>query len=110
VKPVASVRGSRRKASPSQAVEGNDSSIVDDRYLCMGADYCGELEAVFGTHDNSKFEPDEAPAADIIPTIKNVFSVHSLRSSMAHSKRTTFRSHASLLKRMVPYIARAISN
>ena len=31
--------------------EGKEITIVYDRYLCMGAGYCGELEAVFGTHD-----------------------------------------------------------
>ena len=50
--------------------EGKEITIVYDRYLCMGAGYCGELEAVFGTHDAPKYEPDEAPAAEIISTIK----------------------------------------
>lgn len=50
--------------------EGRDITIVYDRYLCMGAGYCGELEAVFGTHDAPKYEPDGAPADDIIATIK----------------------------------------
>ncbi|MBT8362924.1 MAG: CDGSH iron-sulfur domain-containing protein, partial [Deltaproteobacteria bacterium] len=31
--------------------QGRDITIVFDRYLCMGAGYCGELESVFGTHD-----------------------------------------------------------
>jgi CDGSH-type Zn-finger protein/ferredoxin len=55
---------------PVEYYEGKEITIVYDRYLCMGAGYCGELEAVFGTHDNPKYEPDEAPAADIIATIK----------------------------------------
>jgi len=38
--------------------------------MCMGASHCGELEAVFGTHDAPKYEPDAAPAAEIIETIK----------------------------------------
>jgi CDGSH-type Zn-finger protein len=49
---------------------GKEITIVFDRYLCMGAGYCGELEAVFGTHDAPKYEPDAAPAAEIIATIK----------------------------------------
>jgi uncharacterized Fe-S cluster protein YjdI len=49
---------------------GKDITIVFDRYLCMGAGYCGELEAVFGTHDQPKYEPDAAPVEDIIATIK----------------------------------------
>jgi CDGSH-type Zn-finger protein/ferredoxin len=49
---------------------GKDITIVFDRYLCMGAGYCGELEAVFGTHDQPKYEPDTAPVEDIIATIK----------------------------------------
>lgn len=49
---------------------GKDITIAIDRYLCMGAGYCGELEAVFGTHDQTKYEPDEAPVEDIIATIK----------------------------------------
>lgn len=50
--------------------EGKEIAIVYDRYLCMGAGYCGELEAVFGTHDAPKYEPDQASAAEIIATIK----------------------------------------
>ena len=49
---------------------GKEITIVYDRYLCMGAGYCGELEAVFGTHDAPKYEPDSAPVAEIIATIK----------------------------------------
>ncbi len=50
--------------------QGKEITIVFDRYLCMGAGYCGELEAVFGTHDAPKYEPDAAPVKDIIATIK----------------------------------------
>ena len=50
--------------------QGKDISIVFDRYLCMGAGYCGELEAVFGTHEHPKYEPDAAPVEEIIATIK----------------------------------------
>jgi uncharacterized Fe-S cluster protein YjdI len=49
---------------------GKEITIVYDRYLCMGAGYCGELEAVFGTHDAPKYEPDGAPVEEIIATIK----------------------------------------
>lgn len=49
---------------------GQDLTIVYDRYLCMGAGYCGELEAVFGAHDAPKYEPDAAPVEEIIATIK----------------------------------------
>ena len=49
---------------------GKKITIVYDRYLCMGAGYCGELEAVFGTHDAPKYDPDAAPVEDIIATIK----------------------------------------
>ena len=49
---------------------GKEITIVFDRYLCMGAGYCGELEAVFGTHDEPKYEPDAAPVEDIVETIK----------------------------------------
>jgi CDGSH-type Zn-finger protein len=49
---------------------GKEITIVYDRYLCMGAGYCGELEAVFGTHDAPKYEPDAAPVEEIIATIK----------------------------------------
>ncbi|MDJ0621779.1 MAG: CDGSH iron-sulfur domain-containing protein [Desulfocapsaceae bacterium] len=50
--------------------EGKEITIVFDRYLCMGAGYCGELEPVFGTHDEPKYEPDEGSVEDIIATIK----------------------------------------
>ena len=50
--------------------EGKEITIVYDRYLCMGAGYCGELEAVFGTHDAPKYEPDAGSPAEIIATIK----------------------------------------
>ena len=50
---------------------GKKITIVYDRYLCMGAGYCGELESVFGTHDAPKYEPDAAPLEDIIATIRN---------------------------------------
>jgi len=51
--------------------EGKEITIVFDRYLCMGAGYCGELEAVFGTHKAPKYDPDGAPVNDIIETIRN---------------------------------------
>lgn len=50
--------------------QGKDITIIFNRYLCMGAGYCGELEAVFGTHDEPKYEPDAAPVEDIIAIIK----------------------------------------
>lgn len=50
--------------------KGKDITIVYDSYLCMGAGYCGELEAVFGTHDKPIYEPDGAPVEEIIATIK----------------------------------------
>ena len=50
--------------------KGKDITIVYDRYLCMGAGYCGELEAVFGTHDHPIYEPDAGSVEDIITTIK----------------------------------------
>jgi CDGSH-type Zn-finger protein/ferredoxin len=62
-----------REDSNKQALEyyrGKEITIVYDRYLCMGAGYCGELEAVFGTHDAPKYEPDAAPVEDIIATIR----------------------------------------
>jgi len=62
-----------REDSEKPALEyykGRDITIVFDRYLCMGAGYCGELEAVFGTHEEPKYEPDAAPVEDIIDTIK----------------------------------------
>lgn len=49
---------------------GKNITIVFDRYLCMGAGYCGELEAVFGTHDHPKYEPDAGHVDDIVATIK----------------------------------------
>lgn len=49
---------------------GQDITIVYDRYLCMGAGHCGELEPVFGAHDAPKYEPDAASADEIIATIK----------------------------------------
>jgi CDGSH-type Zn-finger protein/ferredoxin len=62
-----------REDSDKKEIEyyrGKEITIVYDRYLCMGAGYCGELEAVFGTHDAPKYEPDAAPMEDIIATIK----------------------------------------
>ena len=62
-----------REDSNKQELEyyrGKEITIVYDRYLCMGAGYCGELEAVFGTHDEPKYEPDAAPIEDIITTIR----------------------------------------
>jgi CDGSH-type Zn-finger protein len=50
--------------------EGKQITIVYDRYLCMGAGHCGELEAVFGTHDAPKYEPDAGSPEEIIATIK----------------------------------------
>ncbi len=50
--------------------KGKGITIVFDRYLCMGAGYCGELEPVFGTHDQPRYEPDAAPVEEIITTIK----------------------------------------
>lgn len=50
--------------------KGKYITIVFDRYLCMGVGYCGELETVFGTHDEPIYEPDAAPVEDIIATIK----------------------------------------
>ncbi len=50
--------------------EGKDITIVFDRYLCMGAGFCGELESVFGTHDKPIYNPDGAAAEDIIETIR----------------------------------------
>ena len=50
--------------------EGQNITIVFDRYLCMGAGFCGELEAVFGTHDAPIYEPDAAPVEAIIETIR----------------------------------------
>jgi CDGSH-type Zn-finger protein/ferredoxin len=55
---------------PLEYYRGNAITIVYDRFLCMGAGYCGELESVFGTHDAPIYEPDGAPVAEIIATIK----------------------------------------
>lgn len=55
---------------PLEYYEGKDITIVYDRYLCMGAGFCGELEPVFGTHDAPKYEPNAAPAEAIIETIR----------------------------------------
>jgi CDGSH-type Zn-finger protein/ferredoxin len=55
---------------PLEYYEGKEITIVYDRYMCMGAGYCGELEAVFGTHDAPKYEPDGAPVTEIIDTIR----------------------------------------
>ncbi len=62
-----------REDSDKTALEyyaGKEITIVYDRYLCMGAGYCGELEAVFGTHDAPKYEPDAGSPEEIIATIK----------------------------------------
>jgi CDGSH-type Zn-finger protein/ferredoxin len=62
-----------RKDSDKQEPEhyvGKGITIVFDRYLCMGNGACGELEAVFGTHDEPKYEPDAASVDEIIATIK----------------------------------------
>jgi len=62
-----------REDSNKQGLEyyrGKEITIVYDRYLCMGVGYCGELEAVFGTHETPKYEPDAAPVEDIIATIR----------------------------------------
>lgn len=62
-----------REDSNKPALEyyrGGEITIVYDRYLCMGAGFCSELEAVFGTHDAPKYEPDAAPVEDIIATIR----------------------------------------
>ncbi len=48
---------------------GKEITIVFDRYLCMGDGHCGELEAVFGTHDAPKYEPDAVPVDAVISTI-----------------------------------------
>ena len=50
--------------------EGEKITIVFDRYLCMGAGFCGELESVFGTHKNPFFNPDGESEDKIIETIK----------------------------------------
>ncbi len=62
-------REDSNKQEPEQYI-GKEITIVFDRYLCMGAGYCGELEAVFGTHGAPKYEPDAAPVEAIIDTIK----------------------------------------
>lgn len=62
-----------RDPSAKTALEyyrGQDITMVYDRYLCMGAGHCGELESVFGTHDAPQYEPDAASAEAIIATIK----------------------------------------
>ena len=63
------VREKSEKIEPEKYV-GKDITIIFDRYLCMGDGHCGELEAVFGTHDEPKYEPDAAPAEEIIDTIQ----------------------------------------
>ncbi len=50
--------------------EGQKITIVFDRYLCMGAGFCGELESVFGTHETPTYLPDAAPVEEIIETIR----------------------------------------
>lgn len=55
---------------PPEQYEGKDITIVYDRHLCMGAGFCGELEAVFGTHDKPMYEADGASAEEIIETIR----------------------------------------
>ena len=64
--------GEREDSNKSEPeyYQGKDITIIFDRYLCMGAGYCGELEAVFGTHNEPKYEPDAAPVEDIVATIK----------------------------------------
>ena len=53
-----------------EVYEGKDITIVFDRYLCMGAGFCGELESVFGTAKEPKYEPDAASSEEIIETIR----------------------------------------
>lgn len=55
---------------PLEYYEGKNITIVYDRFLCMGAGFCGELEAVFGTHDAPIYEPDGAPVEAVIETIR----------------------------------------
>lgn len=62
-------REDSEKAEPEHYV-GKDITIVFDRYLCMGNGACGELEAVFGTSKDPKYEPDAASVDEIIATIK----------------------------------------
>ncbi len=62
-------RDNSEKAEPER-YQGKDITIIFDRYLCMGDGHCGELEAVFGTHDKPKYEPDAAPVERVIETIK----------------------------------------
>ena len=57
------------KAEP-EVYEGKGITIVFDRYLCMGAGHCGELESVFGTHEKPIYEPDGASPEEIIATIR----------------------------------------
>ncbi len=66
-----------RKNSAKTELEyypGRDITIIYNRYLCMGAGFCGELEPVFGTHDAPKYEPNAASAEEIIATIRSVTS------------------------------------
>lgn len=63
-------RDDSEKNTPEHYV-GKDITIVFDRYLCMGNGACGELEAVFGTHDAPKYDPDAASVDAIIATIRN---------------------------------------
>ena len=64
--------GARREVDqkPAEHYEGKDITIVYDRHLCMGAGFCGELESVFGTHDDPKYEADAATPEEIIETIR----------------------------------------
>ena len=71
---------------------GKSITIVFDRYLCMGAGYCGELESVFGTHDNPIFNSDGASAEDIIKTIQKCpsgalsYIINSIHETKYHEK------------------------
>ena len=66
---------------------GKEITIVFDRYLCMGAGYCGELEAVFGTHDAPKYESDVLlPDADHF-TLCRCGGSKKNRSAMDHIRR-----------------------
>ena len=62
-------RDNSQKAEPER-YRGKNITIIFDRFMCMGDGHCGELEAVFGTHDEPKYEPDAASADEIIETIK----------------------------------------
>lgn len=62
-------REDSKKAEP-EIHAGKEITIVFDRYLCMGAGFCGELEAVFGTHEKPLYDPDGAPVDEIIKTIR----------------------------------------